>query len=185
MSRSTDAPFIPDATALENFKDQSGRSLRQLSDEQPCLVVFLRHAGCTFCREAVTDLVRDRERIVASGSRVVLVHMMPESDAAPFFKRYGAGDWSRVSDPEQKLYDAFEIPNGSFAQLLGPKNWWWGAKALFGKGHAVGWPVGNVRRLPGSFLLHHGRVEKAFRGDSSSDRPDYCELAAPSPAPAG
>lgn len=184
MSPPIDAPFVPDAAVLENFKDQGGRSLRELADEQPCLVVFLRHAGCTFCREAVTDLVSDRERIVAAGARVVLVHMMPEADAAPFFTRYGAGDWSRVSDPEQKLYDEFEIPNGSFLQLLGPKNWWMGAKALFGKGHAVGWPVGNVRRLPGSFLLHHGRVVKAFRGDSSSARPDYCELAASNPVAA-
>jgi peroxiredoxin len=176
------SPFVPDAAALDRFKDQSGKSLRELSDERPCLVVFLRHAGCTFCREAVTDLVRDRDKIVASGSGIVLVHMMNEAAAAPFFAKYGAGDWPRISDPDQTLYDTFEIPNGSFSQLLGPRNWWWGAKALFGKGHGVGWPVGNVRRLPGSFLLHHGRVLKAFRGEASSDRPDYCEIAAPAAA---
>ena len=62
MSPVLDIPFAPPPTILERFHDQHGRTLQQLSDSQPVLVVFLRHSGCTFCREAVADLVREQNQ---------------------------------------------------------------------------------------------------------------------------
>ena len=38
----------------------SGPSLEQLSHDRPQLVVFLRHFGCTFCRESLADLAEKR-----------------------------------------------------------------------------------------------------------------------------
>jgi len=40
---------------LDTAVTQSGERLVELSEMSPVLLVFLRHAGCTFCREALAD----------------------------------------------------------------------------------------------------------------------------------
>ena len=59
--------------ALGGARTQSGHLLSALSETSPVLLVFLRHAGCTFCREAIGDVARDRGAIERSGVRIVLV----------------------------------------------------------------------------------------------------------------
>ncbi|MCX6930975.1 MAG: redoxin domain-containing protein, partial [Verrucomicrobia bacterium] len=66
--------------ALDGARTQSGQTLAALSEASPVLLVFLRHAGCTFCREAIGDVARERGVIEAAGVRIVLVHMR-DSDA--------------------------------------------------------------------------------------------------------
>src|SRR5262249_10372684 len=60
---------------LERAKTPTGESLWDLSHRQPLLVVFVRHAGCTFCREAVGDVGRQSDVIQQAGVRPVIVHM--------------------------------------------------------------------------------------------------------------
>jgi hypothetical protein len=48
------------------------------------------------------------------------------------------------------------------------------------RGHFVGFPAGDVQRMPGAFLLQKGEIRKAFRHKLVSDRPDYLALATPS-----
>ena len=69
--------------ALDGARTQSGQTLTSLSEASPVLLLFLRHAGCTFCREAIGDVARDRDVIEAAGVRIVLVHMV-DSDAIEF-----------------------------------------------------------------------------------------------------
>ena len=47
--------------------------LRQLEDV-PVLVVLLRSFGCTFCREAMSDVAAAKPRLDAAGVRVAFVH---------------------------------------------------------------------------------------------------------------
>lgn len=173
----------PTPELLESAVDQHGVSLWTLSQQRPVLVVFLRHAGCTFCREALADLSARRSRIEESGSGIVLVHMTTEAEAAELTGRYGLQDLSRIADPERTLYEAFELQRGSLSQVAGPGVWWRGLKAILA-GNLVGVPQGDVRQLPGAFLVSRGEIIKAFRHASSADRPDYCELARP-PAKSG
>ena len=46
--------------AMDRAITDQGESLLELSQSSPRLVVFLRHAGCIFCRESLADL-RDRQ----------------------------------------------------------------------------------------------------------------------------
>jgi hypothetical protein len=46
-----------------NRKTNYGVTLNELSRISPVLLVFLRHAGCTFCREALADLAARRPEI--------------------------------------------------------------------------------------------------------------------------
>ncbi|MBK8557721.1 MAG: redoxin domain-containing protein [Lewinellaceae bacterium] len=66
----------------------SGESLADLSEKGTVLLVFLRHFGCSFCREAISDISKRRKKLEAKGVRVVLVHMATDLETAEkFFKK--------------------------------------------------------------------------------------------------
>ena len=174
------APRVDRALAARG--DGSGQSLLEGSFQQPMLFVFLRHFGCTFCREALADVADARARIEAQGARIVLVHMSPDDDAATFFARYGLDDVVRVSDPQRELYRSFELQRGNLRQLFGPRVWFRGWKAGVLDGHGVGRLQGDGLQMPGAFLVRDGRIVRAWRHASAADRPDYCSIAATPPA---
>jgi len=161
---------------LRELKTQTGQSLDDLAAEQPQLVVFLRHAGCTFCREALSDLSRMRRTIESLGAGIVLVHLGDEDRDAPIFERYGLGDLPRVADPESRLYRLFGLELGNFNQLLGPKTWLRGLAAGLFAGHGLGAVQGNAFQMPGIYVLHFGQVIAGYQHKSASDRPDYLSL---------
>src|SRR6185369_2918002 len=168
MNLKQEAERSPDETLLEQAVDQHGVSLAELSRRSPEHVEILRHAGCTFCRQALADLQARREKIEAQGTKVVLVHMDTDANAAKLFATYGLDDVPRIADPEQKLYAAFDLARGSAWQVMGPANWWRGLWATLGNGFGV--PVGDVFQMPGAFLVQGGKVLRAFRHEASADR---------------
>ena len=165
------------AKTLEQATTHSGENLLSLSRERPLLMVFLRHAGCPFCRETLARLQADRKMIEQQGVRIVLVHMTTEEQAAALFAKYGLDDVPRVSDPERKLYESFELKRGKAHQVMGPRVWWKGFKTTILRGHLPGIPEGDVFQLPGAFLVAEGEIVQAFRPDNSADHPDYVEFA--------
>lgn len=170
-------PAIPALDeVLASARTQDGESLLALSLERPLLVVFLRHFGCTFCRQTLADLEQQREAVEACGARLVLVHMGSEAGARPFLGRFRLDDVDAVSDPEQELYRAFGLGRGSALQLFGPKVLWRGVRAGMGEGHGVARPEQDSFQMPGAFVLRGGVVVRAFVHESASDRPDYVAL---------
>ena len=162
--------------AIREYRDQHGRSLLEHSQEAPTLVVFLRHSGCTFCREALADLQERRSAIEDEGRRIGLVHMTTDSDAAAFFGKYGMDDVPRFADPDRELYDAFGLRRGNLLQLFGPTVWVRGLMATL-RGHSVGKLAGDGFQMPGVFLLHDGAIREAYRHRTAGDRPDYVGIA--------
>jgi hypothetical protein len=140
--------------------------------------------GCTFCREALADLAEKREALEKSGTKLCLVHMMPEDDerAASFFGNYGLEDVARVSDPDRRLYRAFGLRRGRVLQLFGWPVWIRGFKAGILNRHGVGGLAGDGLQMPGVFLLTGGEIARSFRHETAADRPDYEDLAC-CPAP--
>ncbi|MDB5334757.1 MAG: AhpC/TSA family protein [Planctomycetaceae bacterium] len=164
------------ADVLNALRTQTGESLDELSRKSPVLVVFLRHCACTFAREALDDVARQRAAITASGTTIVLVHMQTDAEAQALFTRYKLGDLPRISDPEQKLYQAFDLQRGSVWQVMGPANVLPAIASIFrGNGSAI--PNSDIFQLPGAFLMRDGQVVNAFRATRSSERPDYAVLA--------
>lgn len=160
------------AEAIAAARTQHGDCLAELSQRAPVLLIFLRHLGCTFCREALADIAAKRAAIEAHGTQIVFVHMGREEGAAALFARFNLGNIARISDPAAELYAAFGLARGSLAQVAGPRVWLRGAKAFFA-GFFPGRWVGDVLRMPGVFLLHHGEIVRAFRHEVTADRPDY------------
>lgn len=167
----------PPQRAMLRLMSPEGFTLYELSQIRPTLVVFLRHAGCTFCREALADLKDLRPEIEDQGTGLAFVHMSAEPEAQAFFESYEMGDVPRFSDPECRLYRAFELKRGTWSQLFGWKVWLRGFSAGLLGGHGVGAIDGDSFRMPGVFLVRDGRVVREYRHESAAERPDYLALA--------
>jgi len=167
-----------DSALMASYTSQRGQTLVSLSVERPQFVAFLRHFGCTFCREMVSDIAGRRRLIEAAGSSLAFVHLGTEEKAKAFFAYYKLDDVPRFSDPDARLYEAFGLVRAELRQYLNFESLYRTLTA-WSKGHFVGRPVGDVKRMPGVFLIHNSEIRKAFRHDLVSDRPDYLALATP------
>jgi peroxiredoxin len=154
-------------------KTNKGVSVAKLSCHAPVLLVFLRHGGCTFCREALADIAARRHDIEASGTRIVLVHMGQPESGINQFRKYGLDDLHQISDPCRGLYRAFGLRRGNLWKLFGPKVWLRAFDACILKGHGAGRVAGDPCQMPGMFLLFHGQLLRSYRHQSAADRPDY------------
>jgi peroxiredoxin len=163
--------------SLSAFRTQSGQTLGELLAGQPVLLVFLRHFGCTFCREAVEDISKKRATIETEGTRLAFVHLGTEEKANSFFTSYGLEDAPRFADPDGQLYEAFGLVRAELRQYLNQESILRMLVAWL-HGHFVGLPAGDIQRMPGAFLVKDGEIRKAFRHKLVSDRPDYLALAA-------
>ncbi len=161
---------------LRDLTTQSGDRLDDLADQQPQLVVFLRHAGCTFCREALSDLAAHRQDIESTGAGIVLVHLGTGSNDSDFFESYGLQDVPRIADPDCRLYRQFGLDLGGFAELFGPKVWLRGFIAGLLNGHGIGALRGNGFQMPGVYVYHCGRILSGYQHRTAADRPDYASL---------
>lgn len=163
--------------SLDLFETNEGMDLQDMSHKWPVLLVFLRHFGCTFCREALAEINEKRNHIEIKGTRIVIVHMVDEETAHKELMKYDLEDIPHISDPECILYKKFRLKKGSLNQLFGLKVWFRGFMAGMVKGHGVGKEMGDGTQMPGVFLLRKGEIVKQFIHNSAADKPDYEDLA--------
>ncbi len=165
-----------DEELLSNMELNTGETLFDYSLQHPVLLVFLRHFGCTFCREALADIAKQRDNIEGQGTRIVFVHMTTDDIAERYFNRYGLEGAIHISDPECKFYAAFGLVKGNFTQLFGLSSWIRGFSAGVVAGHGVGPQLGDGFQMPGVFVIQDGEVKSSFIHKLASDRPDYLDL---------
>jgi hypothetical protein len=178
-SRRAAADGLTLADVLRDARTQNGDSLFDLSQSQDLLVVCVRHSGCTYCREALDDLARQRSAIQESGARPVVVHMGSVAQGEEMLRRSGCDGIDHVSDPTRRVYRALDLRFGTLTGLFGGRTVW---RAVFGGvvfRFGFGRIIGNALQMPGAFLIRDGRIVKAFRHQSSADRPNYAEIACP------
>jgi hypothetical protein len=159
------------ARLLDTKLTRKGVDLATLSMVSPVLLVFLRHSGCVFCREALSDLSESRQAIEATGTRIVVVHLGCEKSVEFILRRYGLSGLDQIYDEDRALYRAFGLKRGSWWQVAGPRVCLRGLFAVLR--HRMGGAGGDVRQMPGMFLLNRCEVVRSFRHSSASDRPLY------------
>jgi len=152
-------------------KTSTGQSISELSSKGDVLLVFLRHAGCTFCRETLDELRKSRSAWEQRKLTPVVVHMGSEEQGLEMMKRYDLQDCPVISDPDCKLFRAYSLPRGSWRQLFGLNVWIEGFKAAIVKGYGFGKLVGDGFQMSGSFLVRDGRIKQAY---PSKDAADSC-----------
>lgn len=154
-----------------------GDSVQKLSMHQPVMVIFLRHFGCTFCREALAELSHKRAAIEKKGSKMVFVHMADHETADRYFNRYNLTGVEHISDPDCEYYTALGLVKGNFKQLFGLSSWIRGFEAGIIEGHGIGKQMGDGFQMPGVFIVQGGRIREHYIHKLSSDKPNYEELA--------
>ena len=162
---------------IRELRTNSGKRLDDLADRNPQLVVFLRHAGCTFCRQTLADIQAARRSIEETGCGIVFVHLGSEEESVEVFERYEVDDLPRISDPSCRLYRQFGLDLGGFRDLFGLRVWIRGFVYGVINGHGIGAVKGNSFQMPGVYVYHCGMILHGYRHDAASDRPDYAELA--------
>ncbi len=158
---------------MNELRLPDGNDLKSASFTQPFLFVFVRHKGCTFCREALSDLAKFKKQLLQKNVRVVIVHMGPESTSEELAKTYNLHEMEFLSDPERRFYKAFELKRGNFMQLFGPKIWLRGFKAGVLQKHGVGLLEGDGLQLGGICLYQEGRMTKLHDPCDASDIGDW------------
>ena len=159
-------------------RTESGRTLLELVDERPVLLVFLRHFGCTFCRQAIDDVSQVRGKLAERGVQVAFVHLGSPERAKPYFDYYKLADVERVSDPDASLYrnPVFALARVSLFQILRPAVWiGWLRGAIFK--YRIGLLKEDIQQMPGVFFLKNRAIASVFRHRTIADRPDYLGLA--------
>jgi hypothetical protein len=167
------------ANSLREFHTETGRSLLDLVDESPVLLVFLRHFGCTFCAMALDRVSQVRQQIEAKGVRPVFAHLGSPERAKPYFDYYKLSDVERISNPEATLYRLPAFALSRTNPYLQPfslavwKGWLKGAMFKYG----IGLIKEDGYQMPGVFLLKNRQIVRAFRHRTIADEPDYLKLA--------
>ena len=179
-AQQTDPQATDLAAVLEQFRTESGRTLLELVDESPILLIFLRHFGCSFCRQTLDDVSQIRDQIAGRGVRPVFVHLGTPERAKPYFDYYHLTDIERVSNPEGSLYGSpvFQVRRKNvFGQFLIPgvwKAWLLGAV----RQHGIGMIQEDADQMPAVFYLRERAIAREYRYKTIADRPDYLKLIA-------
>jgi peroxiredoxin len=163
--------------ATAEVRAASGKTIDQISAQQPVLMVFLRHFGCTFCKESLKYIKQQQEQIEADGTRIVFVHMSSPERGEEYFRSRGFVDFDQISDPDQRLYQLFRFSRASFGQIFGPGVLWRGLKAGF-HGFSQSSVEGDAFQMPGLVLITHGMPVRVHRYKTAAEVPNYSKLAA-------
>jgi hypothetical protein len=93
-----------------------------------------------------------------------------------FFTKFWP-DAIAIADPDLVFYTAFGLGRGSLSRVIGPRALLAAGRALF-RGNFVGKPVGDVKVMPGAFLVRDGAVAWSHDYAHSGERPDFASLSA-------
>jgi hypothetical protein len=168
------------AEALRSIHTESGACLLALTEESPVLLVFLRHFGCSFCRQTINQIADIKDELARRGVRPVFVHLGPPHIAKANFDYYGLNDVERINDPQAMIYrhPVFMLsrtnPYSHFARAAVLAGWLKGAIFKYG----IGKIEGDGHQMPGVFFLRGPKIVRRFVHRNISDQPDYLGLVA-------
>ncbi len=162
---------------LIEMKTQNDDNLLSLSFEKPVLLVFLRHFGCVFCKEAMEDLGKLRPIIEKSGFHLILAHMAENNVAEDYFAKYSLNKIQHISNPSKTYYTEFNLRKGSIGQLYGLKTWYRGFSQE-NKSHKLEMAksLGDSTQMPGIFTISDGKIIDSYIHKYAADKPDYTKL---------
>jgi hypothetical protein len=166
---------------LREYRTETGRSLLEIVDQSPLLLIFLRHFGCAFCRQALDQVAHIRAQIAARGAQPVFVHLGSPERAKPYFDYYQLSNVERVSNPDASLYQhpVFALSRmNPYLNLFSLKVWkGWLSGAL--RKYGIGRIQEDGHQMPGVFFLKERKIVRGFRYQTIADEPDYLKLIGP------
>jgi peroxiredoxin len=142
--------------------------------EQPTAVIFLRHFGCTFCRQHAAEIEERYDELQAAGGGAVAIGMGTPAHAAEFRRMSGIGFPLLVS-PDTSLHEQVGLTRGNWLRVVAslpqairelPRH---GAKIT----------GADMSQLAGTFVVApDGEVAYAHRARTASDNAPIDEIVA-------
>jgi hypothetical protein len=125
----------------------------------------------------VAQLRHAKPRFEEAGLGIALVGMGTPEEAQAFKTRF-AVPFPVVADPQRELYHAFDLPRMSPLGFLSPTLALRGLAAM-AEGHTMGLPQGDVRQLPGVFIIDgQGRSLSGHYARDPADHPEVDDILA-------
>jgi peroxiredoxin len=148
--------------AAVELKDAQGNTVR-LGDmwaRQPAVVVWVRHFGCTLCREQASEVRARIPDIRSAGAAVVIVGSGAAPYAHDFIEKMELGDVPVLSDEKLESYKLAGLRRGMLS-MIHPRAALNFARALR-RGHRQGKTMGDQQQQGGVLVVaSDGKV--AFR----------------------
>jgi len=168
----------PDAS----LTNSAGEAVR-LSDmwaDKPVVVVFLRHFGCTFCREQVALIRCEYQKILAAGMHIVCVANGPYK-VGKAFEIYFDLPFPVLVSENAAPFSAYGLERVSISALLTPRVIIKGFVALL-HGHIQGRIIGDPMQMPGTFIIDtRGIVQFVHRNRDAADHTKVADILAGAP----
>lgn len=110
-----------------------------------------------------------------AGAQVLIVGMGTQEQTEEFRQHFKV-PYPMVCDPQKRLYEAFDLGRVSLFDVLKPGVAVKGMAAM-AKGHGIGVPIGDVRQLPGVFVIDmDGAILYSHYAKDPADHPSAREL---------
>jgi hypothetical protein len=152
--------------------------LRDLWRDTPSVTTFVRHFGCLFCHQMVSNLVEYVPKILDRGARVVIIGNGTLEQARHFFseKKLPRSGVDVVTDPRRESYDAAALGRGVARTFFNA-----GALSAYAaarkQGHAVTGLFGDLTQLGGLFVVNPpASLAYAHKSRFAGDHPDMVEV---------
>jgi peroxiredoxin len=118
----------------------------------------------------VAQLRRQKEAFDRLGAEVVLIGLGDVEQTAEFKDRFNI-PFAMIADPQKRLFEAFRLKQASTGAMVSAKMIFRGITAM-AKGHGIGVPKGDVRQLPGVFIIDtDGRILYSHHASGPADHP--------------
>ncbi|MEM7162350.1 MAG: redoxin domain-containing protein [Bacteroidota bacterium] len=153
-----------------------GNSIFELSKRKKVILVFLRHFGCNFCRETLSEIEQIKSDLDENQAKIILVHQSSKKYASEILPIYDLNDLEHISDTGQVLFKSYGLENHGYFEIFKPRVFLGFIRSLF-KGHLFGKVTSNPLQLPGVFVIEKEEVVEQFIYRNIAQMPPILELA--------
>ena len=166
----------PDSSLLNTAGDSV--HLSDYWQKQPIVLVFVRHFGCTFCRQHIANLRKDYQQFQDAGAQVICVGMGISKVGRGFEILMDLKFPVLVTGETNAPYLEYGLGKGSLGQIFGIRSFVKALKATF-QGHVGTSVQGDPYQMPGVFIIDTtGVLKYAHYYEDIGDTPENSELIA-------
>ncbi len=163
--------LAPDLT-LQDMNHQSIQ-LSGLWKDQPLLLAFTRHFGCTQCKEMLSELVDGQEQIRKNGLSIAVITQGTPETTRLFASQFAPGLLC-LADPERKAYKAYGLERGTLFQTFLNLKVLLAVRNSQKRGYKIEPPPQgqDAMQMSGTFIINpEGRILLPFYYDNIADHP--------------
>ena len=147
--------------------------LSTLWAQQPLILAFTRHFGCTQCKEMLEELVAAHDRITIAGLSIAVITQGTPESTALFAEKFAPGLLC-LADPERKAYTAYGLERGTLRQTFLNLKVLSAVRASQKKGYKVEVPPEgqDAMLMSGTFIIGtNGKILLPYYYDNIADHP--------------